>query len=127
MTERNAIGASLLALVMMLVALLCLMMAGSFALRAGHTPLAPGQGILAAGLVLAAAAYGVLAAGLMRAKAWVRALAIATLVLVTIGGVYETQREVVLELGPMLVLLLAFLANLVVVVILWGPGARPRS
>lgn len=118
---------TLLAMMILLVSLLCLMMAGSFALRATHTPLETGQGLLAAGLLLAAHAYGILVWGLLRSKAWVRGFATALLVLLTVGGVLEIQREAILELGPVLVLMLAFLANLVVVMVLWGPAARPRT
>ena len=118
------VGVSLLAMMMLLVALLALMLSFSLWLRMQISETFTADVALIAGLFLFAQAYAVQAWALWTLRRWVRVFTMVLLLLVTVAGLAETARNDVLALGTMLVFGLAFVTSLVAILVLHPESKR---
>lgn len=120
----RGVGASLLALFLVLVVLLGLFAAGGYLLSGGVRGEMDGWERPAVMMLALAAIHAVLAWGVWRARPWVRWFVLASIAAMIVATVLDASRHQVLDLGAALWLLLAGAANFAVLAWAWLWRAR---
>lgn len=126
MTEARPVGATLLALLAALTALLGAFATLSLALTGWHELVAADLVARAVAMALIGGGFAGLAVGFWRLRAWVRRWCLGLFVLLGLAALLSADDSHLLELGAVLVLSLGFLVNAASLVYLRFPGVREQ-
>jgi hypothetical protein len=121
--RARPVGASLLALMAILVSLLGWLAVLSLLLKAGGEGLDAGQAARLSAMLILSGGFAAAALGLWKTSPWNRGFTLVQYALIIVAALLSAVGSGVVELGAVLVLGLAFLVNSAVFIYLKIPGS----